>query len=83
MTGKSRLAMLNAICLQPPQRRLSAIGLPAGRFCVRVDRAPYRRHKQKPDYQIRCAVLKPQRWLGCLLTAAGIVPQVARLRRRP
>jgi len=33
--------------------------VPDGIFLVRVDRAQYRWHKQKPYYEIRFAVLKP------------------------
>ncbi len=34
--------------------------VPDGIFLVRVDRAQYRWHKQKPYYEIRFAVLKPK-----------------------
>jgi hypothetical protein len=34
--------------------------VPDGLFLVRVDRAQYRWHKQKPYYEIRFAVLKPK-----------------------
>jgi hypothetical protein len=41
---------------------VSAIhSVPDGIFLVRVDRAQYRWHKQKPYYEIRFAVLKPRR----------------------
>jgi hypothetical protein len=35
---------------------------------VRVDRAQYRWHKQKPFYEIRFAVLKPRHLTGCFMT---------------
>ena len=34
--------------------------VPDGLYLVRVERAQYRWHKQKPYYEIRFAVLKPQ-----------------------
>ena len=37
-------------------------------FLVRVDRAQYRWHKQKPYYEIRFVVLKPKHLTGCLMT---------------
>ena len=46
---------------------LSAIhSVPDGIFLVRVDRAQYRWHKQKPYYEIRFAVLKPKHLTGIL-----------------
>ncbi len=39
-----------------------------GLFLVRVARAQYRWHKQKPYYEIRFAVLKPKHLTGCLMT---------------
>jgi hypothetical protein len=39
-----------------------------GIFLVRVDRAQYRWHKQKPFYEIRFAVLKPKHLTGCCMT---------------
>ena len=42
--------------------------VPDGMFLVRVDRAQYRWHKQKPYYEIRFAVLKPQHLTGCFMT---------------
>jgi len=43
-----------------PSSDVSAIHtVPDGIFLVRVDRAQYRWHKQKPYYEIRFAVLKP------------------------
>jgi hypothetical protein len=39
-----------------------------GIFLVRVDRAQYRWHKQKPYYEIRFAVLKPRHLTGCFMT---------------
>jgi len=48
---------------------VSAIhSVPDGLFLVRVDRAQYRWHKQKPYYEIRLAVLKPKHLTGCLMT---------------
>jgi hypothetical protein len=48
---------------------LSAIGsVPDGLFLVRVDRAEYRWHRQKPYYLIRFAVLGPKHLAGCLIT---------------
>ena len=42
--------------------------VPDGLFLVRVDRAQYRWHKQKPYYEIRLAVLKPKHLIGCFMT---------------
>ena len=42
--------------------------IPDGIFLVRVDRAQYRWHKQKPYYEIRFAVLKPKHLTGCFIT---------------
>ena len=48
---------------------LSAIdSVPDSLFLVRVDRAQYRWHKQKPYYEIRFAVLKPKHLTGCFMT---------------
>ena len=48
---------------------VSAIhSVPDGIFLVRVDRAQYRWHKQKPYYEIRFAVLKPKHLTGCFIT---------------
>ena len=48
---------------------VSAIhSVPDGIFLVRVDRAQYRWHKQKPYYEIRLAVLKPKHLTGCFMT---------------
>jgi hypothetical protein len=48
---------------------VSAIhSVPDGIFLVRVDRAQYRWHKQKPYYEIRFAVLKPRRLTGYFMT---------------
>jgi hypothetical protein len=48
---------------------LSAISsVPDGLFLVRVDRAKYCWHKQKPYYEIRFAVLKPKHLVGCVMT---------------
>ena len=49
---------------------VSAIhSVPDGIFLVRVDRAQYRWHKQKPYYEIRFAVLKPRHLTGCFITS--------------
>lgn len=37
-------------------------------FLVRVERARYRWHKQKPYYEIGLVVLKPRHLTGCLMT---------------
>ena len=42
--------------------------VPDGIFLVRVDRAQYRWHRQKPYYEIRFAVLKPKHLTGCFIT---------------
>ena len=42
--------------------------VPDGLFLVRVDRAQYRWHKQKPYYEIRFAVLEPKHLTGCFMT---------------
>jgi hypothetical protein len=42
--------------------------VPDGLFLVRVDRAQYRWHKQKPFYELRFVVLKPRHLTGCFLT---------------
>ena len=42
--------------------------VPDGLFLVRVDRAHYRWHKQKPYYDIRFVVLKPRHLTGSFLT---------------
>ena len=48
---------------------VSAIhSVPDGIFLVRVDRAQYRWHRQKPYYEIRFAVLKPRHLAGCFIT---------------
>ena len=48
---------------------VSAIhSVPDGLFLVRVDRAHYRWHKQKPYYEILFVVLKPRHLTGCFLT---------------
>ena len=52
-----------------PPADVSAIhSVPDGIFLVRVDRAQYRWHKQKPYYEIRFAVLKPRHLTGCFMT---------------
>ena len=48
---------------------VSAIhSVPDGIFLVRVDRAQYRWHRQKPYYDIGFAVLKPSHLTGCFMT---------------
>ena len=48
---------------------VSAIhSVPDGLFLVRVDRARYRWHKQKPYFEIRFVVLKPKHLTGCFMT---------------
>jgi hypothetical protein len=48
---------------------LSAIdSVPDRLFLVRVDRAEYRWHRQKPYYVIRFVVLEPKHLSGCLIT---------------
>jgi hypothetical protein len=42
--------------------------VPDGVFLVRVDRAHYRWHKQKPYYEFRFVVLKPRHLTGCVMT---------------
>jgi len=42
--------------------------VPDGLFLVRVDRAQYRWHKQKPYYEIGFAVLKPKHLTGYFMT---------------
>ncbi len=73
---------------------VSAIhSVPDGIFLVRVDRAQYRWHKQKPYYEIRFAVLKPRHLTGCYMTGrlyctprghveAELVPAGLRVRLR-
>ena len=43
---------------------LSADGIPDGVFLVRVDRAQYRWHAQKPFYTLRLSVLEPNELAG-------------------
>jgi hypothetical protein len=48
---------------------LSAIdSVPDGLLLVRVNRAEYRWHRQKPYYLVRFAVLEPKHLTGCLVT---------------
>ena len=42
--------------------------VPDGLYLVRVDRAQYRWHAQKPFYSLRFAVLEPKVWAGRFLT---------------
>jgi hypothetical protein len=50
-----------------PSDRSAIHSVPDGTFLVRVDRAQYRSHKQKPYYEIRFAVLKPRHLTGCFM----------------
>jgi hypothetical protein len=43
-------------------------GIPDGLFLVRVERAQYRWHAQKPYYLLRFAVLEPKRLAGASIT---------------
>jgi hypothetical protein len=51
-----------------PADRPAIQSVPDGIFLVRVDRAQYRWHRQKPYYEIRFAVLKPKHLTGCSMT---------------
>src|SRR5947208_9300439 len=51
-----------------PADRSAIDSVPDGLFLVRVERAQYRWHAQKPYYQIRFAVLEPKHLAGCLIT---------------
>jgi hypothetical protein len=48
--------------------RASADQLPDGVFLVRVDRAQYRWHAQKPFYILRLVVLEPSDFAGCSIS---------------
>jgi hypothetical protein len=48
--------------------RASADQLPDGVFLVRVDRAQYRWHAQKPFYILRLIVLEPDQFAGCTIS---------------
>ena len=48
--------------------QVSADELPDGLYLVRVERAQYRWHRQKPFYVIRFSILEPQKLLGRTLT---------------
>src|SRR5689334_14139246 len=50
-----------------PADRSAIDSVPDGLFLVRVDRAQYRWHAQKPYYQVRFAVLEPRHLAGCLI----------------
>jgi hypothetical protein len=43
-------------------------GVPDGVFLVRVDRAQYRWHPQKPFYTLRLSVLEPQELAGRIIS---------------
>ncbi len=51
-----------------PADRSAIDSVPDGLFLVRVERAQYRWHAQKPYYQIHFAVLEPKHLAGCLIT---------------
>jgi len=51
-----------------PSDRSAIDSVPDGLFLVRVDRAQYRWHVQKPYYLICLAVLEPKHLVGCLIT---------------
>src|SRR5437016_5361334 len=51
-----------------PVDRSAIDSVPNGLFLVRVERAQYRWHAQKPYYSIRFAVLEPRHLAGCLIT---------------
>src|SRR5437870_10179321 len=51
-----------------PADRSAIDSVPDGLFLVRVERAQYRWHAQKPYYQIHFAVLEPKQLAGCLIT---------------
>jgi hypothetical protein len=42
--------------------------VPDGMYLVRVDRAQYRWHPQKPFYVLRLSVLEPREWAGGLIS---------------
>jgi len=58
------------------KRRIPGIGttvqsecdLPDGVFLVRVDRAQYRWHAQKPFYELRLSVVEPHQFAGRLIS---------------
>jgi hypothetical protein len=49
----------------------AATEIPDGLFLIRIDRAQYRWHRQKPYYLLRFTVLGPKAWAGS--TAMGRV----------
>ena len=51
-----------------PADRSAIESVPDVLFLVRVDRAQYRWHAQKPYYEVRFAVLEPKHLAGCLIT---------------
>src|SRR6059036_346212 len=51
-----------------PADRSAIDSVPDGLFLVRVERAQYRWHAQKPYYQIHFAVLEPKHLTGCLIS---------------
>ena len=42
--------------------------VPDGVFLVRVEKAQYRWHAQKPFYLLRLSVLEPQEFAGCTIS---------------
>jgi len=48
--------------------RASSDEIPDGLFLVRVDKAQYRWHVQKPFYLLRLSVLEPSEYSGCTIT---------------
>ena len=51
-----------------PADRSAIDSVPDGLFLVRVERARYRWHAQKPYYLLGFAVLEPKHLAGCLIT---------------
>jgi hypothetical protein len=51
-----------------PADRSAIDSVPDGLFLVRVNRAQYRWHAQKPYYLISFAVLEPKHLAGCLIS---------------
>jgi hypothetical protein len=59
---KRRIAGLHEAVLS------AADGIPDGVSLVRVERAQYRWHAQKPYYLLRCSVLEPRQFAGRAIT---------------
>src|SRR5438105_12097748 len=51
-----------------PADRSAIDSVPDGLFLVRVERARYRWHAQKPYYLLGFAVLEPKHLAGCLIS---------------